>query len=564
MQSAGRSERVSSGAGIRLVTVRGTCAERAAQLGEYLAQDPHAPAEFEYWQQFFPIMVRERMPGAPDVVLRGLVATLERTVLAALARCADDETGDAAEALERAAGQRIRPGRSIRLHVGLDGLAVLGSLPISAHMPRSTAGCSTLVASGDATPHGGLIHGRNFDLPLPTDEPAPPLLVAHHPKDGLRHVSVHHATAFMPGVTGTNEAGITLGVHQHFTTAGSPLGRGVLAQARQVIEHARTLEEARELLMAGRSAAGWCFIVSCARTGRAWAMEVDHHGVATRSMDQCTLPGSNCYTTPARQAREYHLSGAWKEHNDWRLRRLADQATTLRGHWDEQAMALLLGDHGPQGQERAVGRSISAPHNASSWVVSPQRDAVYVALGGWPANNGDHYAGFRLSSLMEGRVERREDLRTAWSDGPYRARRAALQSFVRGVRASFVRWNVNGAAAHFQHAWQTDPTEPIYAFSRGVMDLKLGDHESATTAFAQSESQEPTPYRRHLSALMLGRALDLRGRRAEARAAYQRAASDDVGDAGLTARALRGMRRKFTRIEVRNLIFDHVMADVPN
>jgi hypothetical protein len=516
-----------------------------------------------FWSRFFLLMVRERTPGLGPRALAALVAVLERTVVATLAAAQDGDARTAACALGRAAPRLFPAGRASWLHASLDALSVLGALPLAPRVTSPALGCSTLVAWGDATTGGHLLHARNFDLPLPTSDPPPPLVVAHHPSDGLRHVSLHHAPAFMPGVTAVNEAGLCLGVHQHFTSAVSPTGEGVLSAARRVIEHARTLEEARDLLAQRPTAVGWSFNVSSAREKDAWSLEMDCHGLSVRHAAGCHLSAVNGFTTTSRQAHEYGFSGAWTDHNRWRARRLEELAGEFHGELDPGGLALVLGDHGPPGGERPLGRSVSAAHNASSWVVDQEGDCVHLALGGWPANNGDGYASLRLSALMEGRLDRLGWLPAAWGDPGHAPRREALRSYVRGARAWFVDADVEAARYHLAAAAGTDSGEAIYAFSLGVALLRLGDAASSARPLALAESLEDPGHRRGVCALMLGRALDLCGRRPEARDAYRRALLDVVDDPGLATRAHAGTHRPYVRGALKTLVFDHVMADVP-
>ena len=561
-----------------MLFLRGAPKERGGQLGEALrdelAQDP-SPVRF--WVEFVHHILRVHMPGAGSAAVDNLARAAQRQLIAPVARGLSPRLDAALQGFADALGPLdlgpIARGSArealLAAHTMYDGMNVLSGLPLGLRAPAGQLGCSSFVALPSTTSSGALVHGRNFDLP-PHGDDRPPLVCVHFPDDGIPHVSLHHGGGFTAGITATNRAGLTVGVHQNLTRAVSTEGRSVIDVALEVVESCATLSQALELLRARPTAGGWTFVLSEAGRGRAAAVEMDAKGACSLFPPGRFLAVANCYRT--RKEREsFSFTGALREHNWCRLARLNHLARERVGAHDPSTVAAALADHfdayAPT-RRRAYGNTVSALHNLDAVVVAPALDGLWVAVGHGPRNSADGYVGLRLSSLFEGRVEAIEPLSVELpSDGASSAAdfRRALDLHSEACHGLFTGEDPTVALDKLEEAAELDPGEPLHRFFIGALLLKEGFAADAVEVLEGCIDDETSPYRQGLLALLCGRALDVLGHRAEARKRYREvpALAGDV-DPGLLARAERDAARGFSLEAASQLALDTILGDVIN
>lgn len=553
---------------LRIVFLRGSARERGRQLGEHLRdQADIARRQLSFWLDFPYLIARERLPHLSPAAWRNTARLIEGVLLRPIARqqYAGTEEGARGMAeglggLDDASPEGIE--RLVRAHAVYDAINTLGALPLTNKAPASRLGCSSLVLLPRFTASRELLHGRNFDLPPYADDDAP-LLCVHRPSDGLAHVSLHHGGGWTPGITATNEAGLTVGVHQNYTRNISTKRHPIVGVAEELIERCTSLTEALELLHQRPTAAGWTFVVSDAKQGRAAAIEMDADGAAALYPPGAFLSVANCYRT-TKDVHEYAFTGALREHNWCRLARLNQLAREHAGAHQPETLASALGDHQDAydvARRRPYGNVISALHNLDAVISSPGNDALYVAVGKAPRNAADGYVGLSLSALFEGRVVTRPSLPSPLPPGDFRA---SLESASGAARAHFHDGDHESALRHLEVASERAPDEPMHRLMRGTMLLAAARPDEAAAALEGCVDEETSPYRKGLSALMLGRALDLLGRRSEARQWYVRVPElCGTVDENLCAQAARDRERGFPSHAARALVADLIFGDVP-
>lgn len=553
---------------LRVVFLHGDARERGRQLGEHLRSEADvARRQLGFWLAFPFLVARNRLPHLPPAAWRNVARLIDGLLVRPIARQQSQAVQDGARGMAEAFGALDDPAgdavpRLVRAHSIYDAINTLGALPLGNKAPASRLGCSSLVALPRTTASGELIHGRNFDLP-PFGDDEDPLLCVHRPDDGLAHVSLHHGGGWTPGITATNEAGLTVGVHQNYTHNVSTARRPVVGVAQELIETCASVTDAVELLHQRPTAAGWTFIVSDAKSGRAVALEMDADGAAALYPPGAFLSVANCYRT-TKDVHEYAFTGALREHNWCRLARLNQMAREHAGAHAPETVAAALGDHRDAydvERQRPYGNVVSALHNLDAVVVSPGSDALYVAVGKAPRNCADGYVGLSLSALFAGRVVSLPPLSSPLPPGPFRA---SLERASDAARAHFHDDDREGALSHLEEASALAPDEPMHRLMRGTLLLANERPAEAVEALEGLVDEESSPYRRGLSALMLGRARDVRGHRHEAKRWYTRVPElcGDV-DQNLCAQAARARERGFSSRAARALVADLIFGDVP-
>ena len=166
--------------------------------------------------------------------------------------------------------------------------------PILARVPfvGNHFACSSFVLTSGSTAHGELLHGRNLDYEvvngyLASDGAVTRALKKHlvvlecEPDDGEPFLSVVWPS-FVGAVTGINRAGLSLACLTSTVNGETPNGLPLPMLYRQVLQHARDLEGAEQLIRNTRRTIGNNLLVASAAEDDARVFEISPHGVATR------------------------------------------------------------------------------------------------------------------------------------------------------------------------------------------------------------------------------------------------------------------------------------------
>lgn len=383
--------------------------------------------------------------------------------------------------------------------------------------------CSTLMAWGDRTTDGQLLHGRNFDFPGIGVWEQAPAVVFCTPTHGLRYGFATTRGADTPGVTCFNEAGITLVAHTRFHR---DIGRGmgIVDLGHAIIREARTLDEAAEIARRRPIASSWGIAISSAEERSAMVLETTQRDVRrVRPTDGDWLACTNHYLSPALQVDEIALSPAFLHHCFGRLAVLNGRARA--GEIDALEMARLLGSHlDPEtGDERGAGGILAQAMTVQSIVSAPDEQAIWISVDEVPTGRGQF-----------------TKVPWTWSDtpgahtvGPEPAH-AHPATYARGARgtawsayAEASRLMSQGATSaqvqpHLDQAVEADPSDPSWRFLAGVNRLALNQPAEALAHLERGLQTEEAPFYKGQLLLWASRAAQAAGQ--SDRAATLRAA----------------------------------------
>lgn len=392
-------------------------------------------------------------------------------------------------------------------------------------------GCTSAIAWGDATTHGRMLHGRNFDYQGVGVWDREQAVVFHEPKDGQPYVSVAAAGVLLGGVTAMNASGLSLVVHQHiactdFDLDGLPVG----CIGDEIMRYAKTLDDARRMLDSHTPNGAWTYVVTSAKESRVMAYEVtsDRRAIvwpkdldAKASEKGGVFGYSNVYLHKDLQPTEVDFYPSYWRNNMARFRRANARLHEAYGKVDADVIASILGD---TADESCRFSAISALSTVASVVFDPARGIVYVATGRPPVCNRP-YIAFDLHARGA-----RRDLASV-TGGRAIADAAAIDAFDAyrdAFEAHFNASDVAKAREHVTKARAFQPRQPVYAFVAGLLGLAGNDPSAALSAFDAALALGHDDVER-IAAFHLwrGRALDALGRRDEALVEYAAAKSGD-------------------------------------
>jgi Acyl-coenzyme A:6-aminopenicillanic acid acyl-transferase len=540
--------------GIHVLRVKGTDYEMGYQHGQLLREAiPRGPVPYfaRYVEKLLSAGLVGRF-GGPSARLLG--GALSATVGRRIAKRFPSRIQEALNGLADGAGlSRKELRRAVTmpetyLWVG-SAYKKLFRSPMAPRYGVPVIGCTSAIAWGDATTHGRMLHGRNFDYQGVGVWDREQAVVFHDPKDGQKYVSIAAAGVLLGGVTAMNESGLSLVVHQHiactdFDLDGLPIG--VIGD--EVMRQAKSLDDARRILDGHKPNGAWTYVITSAKENKAMAYEVtcDKRAVVEpkdlpRNGHGCSDAGgvfgySNVYLAKELQPTEVDFYPSYWRNNMARFRRANERLHEAYGTIDADVIAGILGDIGEGDACRFS--SISALTTVASVVFDPGRGIVYVATGRPPVCNRS-YLAFELAA---GRV--RSDLPRVVGGGRIEdASRDAFDAYREAFEAHFNHADVATARREVGRARALQPRQAVYAFVAGLLDLAAKDGEAALKAFDSAlELGHVEPQRLAAFHLWRGRTLDVLGRREEALAEYAQARH---GDPNVRAAAEKNARKRY-------------------
>ncbi len=173
-----------------------------------------------------------------------------------------------------ATGMGIEP-MALRRGLSLPDIGVLlqglGSYSLLRFLPAG--GCTSVATK---LPGGGFLYGRNLDFAGVGTWDKHPMLLAIDPpagSDELRHLVIAADGVLFGGITGANEAGLTLAAHMNYTQNAGISGVPLVLIGELVLRQAHTFLEAEEILRNNRPAGPWTFVITNLKNGETMAVE---------------------------------------------------------------------------------------------------------------------------------------------------------------------------------------------------------------------------------------------------------------------------------------------------
>jgi hypothetical protein len=169
-------------------------------------------------------------------------------------------------------------------------------------VPDEGPGCTGVIAAGEATADGVLLHSRNLDWGSMNIDIIHqyPVLFVRQPDDGLDHVYVGFPLNLSP-YTGMNTAGISIGSHAA-DPAGiwelAATGRSHVQMVGQLLKTATTLAEVEEFIGAQDHMSAEMLVVADGFAGLGAVFEMTATGVAGRDMEDDAVYAVNHFVHP--------------------------------------------------------------------------------------------------------------------------------------------------------------------------------------------------------------------------------------------------------------------------
>lgn len=525
--------------GIHVLNLRGTAYEMGRQHGALLkAQVPDSA--LHYYRTYVERLMKKNGIGALTPLLwRTLRATVGRKVKQAMPDFAFESLRGLADGSERPLKEILDGGimPDTLMWVTARMIEARKTGPAVHHRAQLSLGCTSAIAWGRKTADGKLLHARNLDYHGVRNWPRHTAVVFHTPDVGLKYVSAASAGVVMGGFTAMNAAGLTLTVHQHMFTNGTRLGGVPIATVGdRVMREARTLDDAERILRAYRPIGCWTYLIADGKTHEVLCFEENpDRQVAKRIGAEEMFGYANIYLDPQLGRTEQNLYPSYWRHNRGRHARV--NAILAQGGLDADKMAAILADEGDSACRihqsicmlMTVGSVVFRPEDGTLWVASGEAPVSQTPFVPFSLQTGDHAPEH---GQLAGGVQQDAD------------RAAAFRAYREAYLAYFDDLDPDAARAHLKQACALQPSEPLYQFMHGLMQLHLGQ-PAAEAAFDRALAiGHPDPERLASFTLWRGRAKDARGDRAGAQADY-RSALEMPADPNVVRAAQMGLKTRW-------------------
>lgn len=129
-------------------------------------------------------------------------------------------------------------------------------------LPKTIFGCSSFFTIDDD--YDGPLHGRVLDFPLGGMYEIHERMIYYELKGLPKMIGFNTPGLPGPGLTGMNEYGITLALHQKFTNTFCSEGTPIFELGMQILAECKNREDVLKLLSKSKSITTWCFYLSFA------------------------------------------------------------------------------------------------------------------------------------------------------------------------------------------------------------------------------------------------------------------------------------------------------------
>jgi hypothetical protein len=331
-------------------------------------------------------------------------------------------------------------------------------------------GCTGFVAGPQTTPDGHWRIGRAFDFDGGVAFDRDKVIRFHQPDDGMPYLSVAFA-GIVGAVSGVNEAGIGVVINASGSADPPRPGTPMTLIVREILQHARTLDEAAAVLEARTGFVSENVLVVDADANRAALFEVSPARVARLEVpaDRGWLAFSNHFRTEAFADDPVNEDRIRELTTVPRLQRAEELVARHAGSIDMGTGAAILSDRmgpGDQPLPRGHRHALNADIATHGVVIDATDRSLWVSVypnlsGGWVSLSlADAKAG-RIAPVRE--VDADPD---AWRAVEIRTARELLRASRRS--------RAGRAAVLAERALQIWPDHPEPLLEAGVLRVEAG------------------------------------------------------------------------------------------
>jgi hypothetical protein len=353
----------------------------------------------------------------------------------------------------------------------------------------SRGGCTSFGAWGGATEKGHLVCGRNFDWEAAEVFSRDRVVMMCEPDDGIAFISL--SWAGMEGVvSGMNRAGVSVAINGAPSSLPRQTATPVAIVARNVLQKARNLGEALEILRDAKVFVSTLWLVGSRADGKFVIVEKTPETTAVREAEGDFIVCGNHFQTPGLRDSVRNQSYIAEATSASRQARMMELIQGARGAINAPLAAKLLRDRDLPGGvfagngHRATLNAFIATHAA----VMDLTDGIFWAAS--PPNQLGKFVAFDVGDFSRELPERTVAADPTVASGEFEKARAAQKCLAEGRRAL----KEKEAKAALEFAGKAESLNPGFyqnAGLRGRALAALGRRQEAADAFAAALAAKP-------------------------------------------------------------------------
>jgi hypothetical protein len=275
------------------------------------------------------------------------------------------------------------------------GLVLISLLKKSGSLPgfKPQLGCTSVI--WDQELGVSALHGRNLDYEGVGTWDRQQLIMHIIPKEGLAHVSVAAYGIHAPGITGFNEAGLTLAMHQLSLEDVDARGTPMVIISSEVIRRAHNIDEAIKIIKSFKRAGTWAYVLT--HGNEKAVVETSSRDVKVRRGIDPFFFQTNHVMTPSLMKRQSFLGPGDYYDTLERFDKLAKFKGSLNplATSSPQGVADLISDHA-----RVAGGTIARLDAIQSVIMDAGKKRIWLGVGSDSlAPNEGSFVGYEWSDL---------------------------------------------------------------------------------------------------------------------------------------------------------------------
>jgi len=384
-------------------------------------------------------------------------------------------------------------------------------------------GCLGMVAPDSATSTDGLVHARNLDADLVASWNKAPTLFLVEENGYYKYVAAASAGNMYPGgISGFNEKGISVSLHQMSTTKYSTRHssrRGVIAPFLQqrILREAASIDEAIKIIKSARHFAAWTILIGDSNTNEVASVEYSGRRVqVARRTQGNVMAQSNHFLGSKMQNDFFYYSFNKKMETASRMKWATAELRKDSGDIDVQWMIEHLAGHTDAYEGfRSFGRTATKIYTVMSTIAVPLQNEFWITLGDRRPASHSQFLGFKIDfenmnvDLIDSkRTQAYEDIPN-WED--------SLAQFS-SARLSYEKHNLFLSEKQVRRAIQMAKVDGIdelpyyYIHGRLLLEMERFGEALKVFDFLYQRRMQLHPYHRGLIAMYSVMAMDeLRG-----------------------------------------------------
>ncbi|MBN8555624.1 MAG: hypothetical protein J0L93_09280 [Deltaproteobacteria bacterium] len=265
-------------------------------------------------------------------------------------------------------------------------------------------GCLGFISPAENNRDGALLHARNFDANMVDSWNIAPTLFLIEEPGFYKYAATSAAGAIFPGgVSGFNEKGIAVSLHEmsttHYKTATNK-NRGMMAPFLQqrILRETSSVNQAVRLIQSVQHFGAWTFLISDSKTNESVSVEVSADRVQVAKREYSAPMGqSNHFVGSLMQDQAFTYNFNKRLESESRLQVIDAALKRDAGKIDvDWAIDQLSGHEDAFEGFRSFGRTATKAYTVMSTIAVPNRQEFWMTIGERRPASHSTFIGFHI------------------------------------------------------------------------------------------------------------------------------------------------------------------------